>query len=41
MQDMNADQMTNKLEDTLPVIRQVSEQFKNPVGVISCVIIRR
>ncbi|XP_067028744.1 ATPase ASNA1 homolog [Acropora muricata] len=30
MQDMNADQMTNKLEDTLPVIRQVSEQFKNP-----------
>ncbi|XP_073259500.1 ATPase ASNA1 homolog [Porites lutea] len=28
--DMNADQMTKKLEDTLPVIQQVSEQFKNP-----------
>lgn len=27
---MNADQMTKKLEDTLPVIQQVSEQFKNP-----------
>ncbi|KAL9951052.1 hypothetical protein ACROYT_G043645 [Oculina patagonica] len=30
MQDMNADHMTQKLEDTLPIIRQVSEQFKNP-----------
>ncbi|KAJ7325345.1 ATPase asna1 [Desmophyllum pertusum] len=30
MQDMNADHMTKKLEDTLPVIQQVSEQFKNP-----------
>ena len=29
--DMNADQMTKKLEDTLPVIQQVSQQFKNPV----------
>ena len=29
--DMNADNMTKKLEDTMPVIRQVSEQFKNPV----------
>ncbi|XP_020606656.1 ATPase ASNA1 homolog [Orbicella faveolata] len=28
--DMNADNMTKKLEDTMPVIRQVSEQFKNP-----------
>lgn len=28
--DMNADQMTKKLEDTLPVIQQVSQQFKNP-----------
>ena len=29
--DMNADNMTKKLEDTMPVIQQVSEQFKNPV----------
>ena len=33
MQDLNADYMATKLEDTLPVIRQVSEQFKNPVSV--------
>ncbi|EDO46191.1 predicted protein [Nematostella vectensis] len=30
MQDLNADQMTSKLEETLPVIKQVSAQFKNP-----------
>ncbi|XP_031551577.1 ATPase ASNA1 homolog [Actinia tenebrosa] len=30
VQDMNADQMTSKLEETLPLIRQVSMQFKNP-----------
>ena len=33
IQDMNADHMTKKLEDTLPVIQQVSEQFKNPVCI--------
>lgn len=31
--DMNADNMTKKLEDTMPVIQQVSEQFKNPVCI--------
>ena len=36
MQDMNADHMTKKLEDTLPVIQQVSEQFKNPVRITVC-----
>lgn len=35
IQDMNADQMTNKLEETLPLIRQVSDQFKNPVSTIN------
>ncbi|KAL7373387.1 hypothetical protein ABVT39_005708 [Epinephelus coioides] len=28
--DMNADQLVSKLEETLPVIRSVSEQFKDP-----------
>ncbi|ESO11322.1 hypothetical protein HELRODRAFT_186257 [Helobdella robusta] len=30
MSDVNADDMTRKLEEILPVIRQVNEQFKNP-----------
>ena len=34
MHDLNADHMANKLEDTLPVIKQVSEQFKNPVCLL-------
>ena len=29
--DLNADQLTAKLEETLPVIQAVSKQFKNPV----------
>ncbi len=32
MQEMNADEMTRKLEDMLPVIRQVNEQFRDPVS---------
>lgn len=32
--DMNADQLASKLEETLPVIRSVSEQFKDPVSHI-------
>ena len=31
LSDMNADQLASKLEETLPVIRSVSEQFKDPV----------
>ena len=39
MHDMNADHMTQKLEDTLPVIQQVSEQFKNPVRTSSTTVL--
>ena len=35
MHDLSADHMADKLEDTLPVIKQVSEQFKNPVCLLS------
>ena len=31
MAEMNADEMTKKLEEMLPVIRDVNEQFKDPV----------
>lgn len=34
--DMNADQLASKLEETLPVIRSVSEQFKDPVSHPGC-----
>ncbi|XP_064617167.1 ATPase ASNA1 homolog [Liolophura sinensis] len=30
LQDMNADQMTQKVEEILPTIKSVNEQFKNP-----------
>lgn len=37
--DMNADQLASKLEETLPVIRSVSEQFKDPVSKqLQCVL---
>lgn len=32
--DMNADQLASKLEETLPVIRSVSEQFKDPASTL-------
>ncbi|CAD7678056.1 unnamed protein product [Nyctereutes procyonoides] len=32
--DMNADQLASKLEETLPVIRSVGEQFKDPEKTI-------
>ena len=35
MQELNADEMTRKLEDMLPVIRQVNEQFRDPVSRFS------
>ena len=31
MQDMNSEDMSGKLEDMMSTIRQVNEQFKNPV----------
>lgn len=33
MQDLNADQMSNKFEEMLATIRQVNAQFKNAVSV--------
>lgn len=36
--DMNADQLASKLEETLPVIRSVSEQFKDPVSHVAEVL---
>lgn len=36
--DMNADQLASKLEETLPVIRSVSEQFKDPVSIIHLIV---
>ena len=35
MQDMNADGMSEKLDDMMSTIRQVNEQFKNPVRDLS------
>uniref|UniRef100_A0A8C4QMQ1 Guided entry of tail-anchored proteins factor 3, ATPase n=1 Tax=Eptatretus burgeri TaxID=7764 RepID=A0A8C4QMQ1_EPTBU len=32
MGDMNAEQLASKLEETLPIIRSVSDQFKDPVS---------
>jgi arsenite-transporting ATPase len=32
MAEMNADDMTRKLEEMLPVIRDVNEQFMDPVS---------
>lgn len=37
--DMNADQLASKLEETLPVIRSVSEQFKDPVSHVAEVLL--
>jgi len=44
MPDINTDEMTKKLEEILPVIKQVNEQFKNPVSdflftMFSCIMV--
>ena len=33
MQDMNIDSFTSRLDDTLPVIKEVSAHFQNPVRI--------
>lgn len=35
MQDMNADDMSGKLDDMMNTIRQVNEQFKNAVRIFA------
>lgn len=32
LNDLNPDQVTNKLDETLEVVRQINQQFKNPVS---------
>ncbi len=32
LHDINSDMLSKKLEESLAVIRQVNEQFKNPVS---------
>ena len=34
MTDLNTDDLTGKLEETLPIIRQINKQFKDPVSVV-------
>lgn len=34
MPDISGDEATKKLEDTLPVIREVNKQFRNPVSLL-------
>lgn len=37
MQDVNADKMTEKIEQMLPVIKRVNAQFRDKVGVHQCI----
>ena len=38
MGDVNADQLTGKLDEMLPLIKEVSSQFTNPVSNIEFVL---
>lgn len=37
MPDFSADALTAKLDDILNVIRQVNDQFRNPVNIHKCI----
>ena len=34
LHDINTEMMSNKLEETLGIIKKVNQQFKNPVNTI-------
>ena len=34
LHDINTEMMSNKLEETLGIIKKVNQQFKNPVNVL-------
>jgi len=40
MQDVNMEQFTSRLDETLPVIKEVSAQFQNPVSVTNDIFLR-
>jgi len=36
MSNVNTDIFSNRLEEMLPIIQQINEQFKDPVIIFSC-----